>query len=423
MPNLYLPVAAIILSLITIIIYLSKDRVNLLENKLYLVMLFSTLIDSVLVSSLFFNVYTNYNEMLVIILNKIDYFCLIVWSSTLLKYIYVITYNNKSNFKHNYTIFTMLVLIVDIIIFIVISLSDIDIVLLNQLQQTAQGDAVNISITICLAYIVISLIIVLGNIKKISKKHLPVFIVIITAILIALLFSENPFIICISIGLAFDNLIMYFTIENPDLQIVSEYHKIKEISDKRNRDKAMFLHNVCQAIKKPTMENEYICKDILDNFDKDTLKEEIRVIESNSKYVLGRVNNVINPNNIRVENINRVDAMYNVKLLFDSLIALFKNKIKQDVELRYSIDSNIPDKLYGDSLNIKEVMLRILNYINSYTTKGVIDVSINSIIIDDICRLVIEIVDTGKGYIESDYDKLINDNPVLSKIIWQSLKK
>ena len=35
MPNLYMPVIALVLSLIILIVYFSKERVNLLENKLY----------------------------------------------------------------------------------------------------------------------------------------------------------------------------------------------------------------------------------------------------------------------------------------------------------------------------------------------------------------------------------------------------
>ena len=89
MPNLYMPVIALVLSLIILIVYFSKERVNLLENKLYSIMLISIFFDSLLVSSLFFNVYTNYNEMLVIILNKLDYLFLIIWSSSLFLYIYI----------------------------------------------------------------------------------------------------------------------------------------------------------------------------------------------------------------------------------------------------------------------------------------------------------------------------------------------
>ena len=63
MPNLYMPVIALVLSLIILIVYFSKERVNLLENKLYSIMLISIFFDSLLVSSLFFNVYTNYNEL------------------------------------------------------------------------------------------------------------------------------------------------------------------------------------------------------------------------------------------------------------------------------------------------------------------------------------------------------------------------
>ena len=78
MPNLYLPIAAVMISTLLLIIFYSKKRVNLIENRVYTIMLFAILIDSILVSSIFLNSYTNYNETLVIILNKFYYFSLII---------------------------------------------------------------------------------------------------------------------------------------------------------------------------------------------------------------------------------------------------------------------------------------------------------------------------------------------------------
>lgn len=98
MTNLYMPVIAFVLSLIMVIVYFSKKRVDLLENKLYSLMLLSILFDSLCVSLIFINVNTVYNETIVKILNKIDFLFLIIWSTSILIYTYIVTYKEKRIF-------------------------------------------------------------------------------------------------------------------------------------------------------------------------------------------------------------------------------------------------------------------------------------------------------------------------------------
>ena len=205
MPNLYLPVTAFLLSFVLLVIYFSKKRVHLLENSIYILMIFSILMDSALVSLLFYNYYTNYNVSLVSLLNKLDYVFLIIWSSSLMLYIFVITYKERKRFKRLLKKVSTSVIVLDIIMFVVVFNSKIDLIIKDSIHQTAQGEAVILSIIFCLFYILVSLLIVLFNLKKINIKHLPVFVIIFTAILIAIFFSVNPYLIIISIGLTIDN--------------------------------------------------------------------------------------------------------------------------------------------------------------------------------------------------------------------------
>ena len=234
MPNLYLPVTAFLLSFVLLVIYFSKKRVHLLENSIYILMIFSILMDSALVSLLFYNYYTNYNVGLVSLLNKLDYVFLIIWSSSLMLYIFVITYKERKRFKSLFKKVSTSVIVLNIIMFAIVFNSKINLVIKDSLHQTAQGEAVTLSIIFCLLYILVSLLIVLFNLKKINIKHLPVFVIIFTAILIAILFSVNPYLIIISIGLTIDNFIMYFTIENPDIKLINELELAKDNLENAN---------------------------------------------------------------------------------------------------------------------------------------------------------------------------------------------
>lgn len=47
---------------------------------------------------------------------------------------------------------------------------------------------------------------------------------------------------------------MYFTIENPDMKVIEEIHRAKEISDNANEEKTMFLYNMTNEIRGITRE-------------------------------------------------------------------------------------------------------------------------------------------------------------------------
>ena len=52
-------------------------------------------------------------------------------------------------------------------------------------------------------------------------------------------------------------MIMYHTIENPDMKILEEVHRAKEISDNANEEKTLFLYNMTNEIRNITKDIDY----------------------------------------------------------------------------------------------------------------------------------------------------------------------
>ena len=48
-------------------------------------------------------------------------------------------------------------------------------------------------------------------------------------------------------------ILMYFTIENPDIQMLRELHKQKEIANESNIEKSSFLFSISNQIKEPVL--------------------------------------------------------------------------------------------------------------------------------------------------------------------------
>ena len=85
---------------------------------------------------------------------------------------------------------------------------------------------------------------------------------------------------------------------------------------------------------------------------------------------------------------------------------------KENVIFKYLISDNTPSNLFGDKTKIKEIINNILDNSFKYTNNGSITLTINSVLNNDICNLIIEIKDTGIGIKSEDLNKIFNGNEI-----------
>lgn len=247
------------------------------------------------------------------------------------------------------------------------------------------------------------LVYIFKNRKTISKKKVvPIITFSILAIPVIFVQISNPEFLLVTSLSAFITVFMYHTIENPDLKMIASLSESKNVAEKSNNEKALFLFDMSQRLKNPIKEIENMSENILNTDDSNIIKEEARDINTSAKTLSTTINGLLGISSSESHNIEIHNNKYNLELLLKSVIASNRSKIEgKGLKFRTNIDGTLPKNLMGDSIRVKQIINIILNNAIKYTDKGYIEFDVNAILKYDSCRLMIAIEDSGIG-IESE---------------------
>ena len=266
------------------------------------------------------------------------------------------------------------------------------------------GMAVNFTYLIAVLAVIVIIINSIINIKKLSnKKYIPMFVFLVLGGISLFLQIKYPELFLVSPLEVLVTIVMYFTIENPDMKVIEEIHRAKEISDNANEEKTMFLYNMTNEIRGITRDINKEADIILD--ETDNKKIDVEVIDNSAREIKGSTarfttmtNEILDVSNMDGASIRVYDEKYNIRLILDSLISIYKKKCNsKNISFRSNISSDIPKYLYGDGINLKKILDILLDNSVKYTDNGYVELDVNTITKNDMVRLIINIEDSGIG--------------------------
>ena len=411
--NLGLTFSGLIYTILVSIIFFRKKRIKNFETGVFGWLIIITILE--LVSGCL-GVYTITNIDKMPIINKIVNLLYLItldgWIIIFTLYVLTIPYEMAIKRKIKNTI----VIIYSVVSLVIISLP------INYINRDgiiySEGYGVRFAYLIAIICVVSILISSIKNFRNLlNKKYIPMFIFLSFGTLALMLQIINPELFLVSPLEVLVTITMYFTIENPDMKLLTEMHEAKEISDNANEEKTLFLYNMTQEIRATTKNIDAEADIIIDSDDIDTDKESARNIKGETSKFRMMTNDILDVSAIDSSKVKIYNTSYSIKMLLRTIISSYNEICKnKNIEFRTNIDHNIPESLYGDNINLKKVLKELLDYSVKSTSKGYIELNINTIIKNDIARLIITIEDSSMGLKSSELERITIDNKVFSSV-------
>ena len=400
-------VTGIMFTLLLILVFKIKKQNNLLSNSTYFILTLTLIVGYILELIIYYLNSISINNIILEIYTKLYLIFIICWSSIFSVYIFLLSKKDDEYNKRIMILYALLTLTSTVAVIIL----PLNITYTNRIILS--GNSINfLKILILCMLSILYMRIILNN--KIIKTMKAYYIYIALIILTISFFLETKYQLnIVTTILLFITYLIFLTIENPALKEYEIINNLRLRALKANTNKTDFLSNISHELRTPLTSIITSIDEIKSYNLPQELKENINDIIDSSNSLLEIVGNVIDINKIENKIYDLKEKNYNIRDLVEKLIKMNAKKYnKENVIFKYSISDNTPSNLFGDKTKIKEIINNILDNSFKYTNKGSITLTINSILNNDICNLIIEIKDTGIGIKFEDLNKIFNGNEI-----------
>lgn len=239
------------------------------------------------------------------------------------------------------------------------------------------------------------------------KKNIP-FLVLSIFLLIGLFLKRyDAEIMTETYCIAFSLLVMYFTIENPDVKMIEELSMAKVEAERASKAKTEFLSSMSHEIRTPLNAIVGFSECISSAKNLREAKENAKDIMVASNTLLEIVNGILDISKIESGKLEIVNSKYDSDKLFHGVATLMRKKMEEkELDFIVNISKDIPKTLYGNHSNLKKVVTNLLSNAFKYTDSGYVKYEVKCINDQEICRLIISVEDSGRGIKSESMDKL-----------------
>ncbi len=175
-----------------------------------------------------------------------------------------------------------------------------------------------------------------------------------------------------------------------------------------NEAKSNFLANMSHEIRTPINAvlgmNEVILRECTD----EKILEYAQNIEGAGRTLLSLINDILDFSKIEAGSMEINESDYDFSSVLNDVYNMVHIKASQKaLKLVFDIDDLLPDRMHGDEMRLRQIIVNILNNAIKYTSEGQVTLKMTGYReYGDIITLKIDVSDTGVGIKDEDKERL-----------------
>lgn len=183
--------------------------------------------------------------------------------------------------------------------------------------------------------------------------------------------------------------------------------KNQDLAECANHAKDNFLANMSHEIRTPINAVIGMNEMILRESNQPEIRDYANDIASAGRSLLNIINDILDLSKIESGKMDIFLAEYDVGVMINDLVKMIRFRAEsKNLALKVTVDPQLPSKLIGDDVRIRQIISNLLTNAVKYCPAGSVSLIISAKDDGRICKLHVEVRDTGIGIKKEDLPKL-----------------
>jgi signal transduction histidine kinase/ActR/RegA family two-component response regulator len=179
-----------------------------------------------------------------------------------------------------------------------------------------------------------------------------------------------------------------------------------------NRAKTEFLANMSHEIRTPMNAILGMTNLAMRNDPKPSVRANLENIKIASNQLLSIINDILDFSKIEAGAVELAEDNYMINSMINDVVTMIHVRIgEKTIDFIVDDDPEIPNKIIGDMIRVKQIIINLLTNAVKYTEKGhiLLSVSADPVLPDGRIKLNFSVTDTGIGIREEDFDSVFGN--------------